>query len=128
LIRQDVENWKEGVQASFEAWMDAYGITFGQSAEKSLSNLQQGISGITEDTASATEGYMNIVSQRMFYHVTILEQIRDTMIGFNMDIQQSVQSQMLLQLQNSYTVQQSIKTMLEGWSSANGNSIRVEMI
>lgn len=101
---------------------------FGESSETQLSALQQGIKGITEDTAGALEGYMNIVSQQVFLHSELLTQIRDVLVGGDGDIQLGVQAQMLLQLQQSYQVQMAIQGILEGWSTPSGMGVRVELI
>lgn len=98
------------------------------SANSNLSALQQGIQGITEDTAGALEAYMNSVSQQVYLHSDILTQIRDTLVSFNNDVQVATIGQILLQLQASYQVQMTIQNTLDGWSSPNGQSIRVEMI
>ena len=95
---------------------------------KSLSALQQGIQSITEDTAGALEAYMNSVSQQVYFHSEILAQIRDMMLTYNNDVQVATIGQILLQLQASYQVQMTIQSTLEGWSSPNGQSVRVEMI
>lgn len=100
---------------------------FGESSETQLSALQQGIQGITEDTAGALEGYMNGVSQQVYYQSEILTQIRDAVVVFDGDVQLGTLSQMLLQLQQSYAVQMAIQSILEGWSSPNGMAVRVEM-
>jgi plasmid maintenance system antidote protein VapI len=97
-------------------------------SNKNLSALQQGIQGITEDTAGALEGYMNGVSQQVYYHSSLLEQIRDAVVGFDMDVQMGTFSQMLLQLQNSYTLMQSMQTMMENWTIPSGSGIRVQLL
>lgn len=102
--------------------------TFGQDSQKDLSQLQQGIQSISESTANALEGYMNSVSQQVYYHSTLLEQIRDAIMGTNSDIQLGVQGQMLLQLQQSYQVQMSIQGILEGALTPSGQGFRVELI
>ena len=101
---------------------------FGESSETQLSALQQGIQGITENTAGALEAYMNGVSQQVYYQSDLLTQIRDAVVGFDLDVQVATMSQILLQLQSSYTVQMSIQGILEGWSSTNGLAVRVEMV
>ena len=102
---------------------------FGELAEgQALSNLQQGIQGITEDTASALEAYMNSVSQQVYLHSDLLTQIRDAVVGFDLDVQLGVQSQMLLQLQNNYIVIQSMQSLMENWTTPAGNGIRVEVL
>ena len=98
------------------------------SNDAQLSALQQGIQGITEDTAGALEAYMNGVSQQVYLHSDLLTQIRDAVIGFNMDASLGVQSQMLFELQQSYAVQMAIQNILTGWSSANGLAVKVEMV
>lgn len=98
------------------------------SKDKTLSNLQQGIRGVTEETAGALEAYMNGVSQQVYYHSTLLEQIRDAVVGFDLDVSLGVQSQMLLQLQQSYAVQMAIQSILVGWSNPSGQAVRVELL
>jgi len=109
---------------------NALGIAYGVNGEasKSLSALQQGIQGITEETAGALEAYMNIVSQKVFEQNDLLVQIRDTIQGFDFDVQLGVFSQMLLQLQNNYILMQSIHSMMDGWTVPAGNGIRVELL
>lgn len=109
---------------------NALGIAYGSGSEasKNLSNLQQGISQISEDTAGALESYMNIVSQKVFEQNDLLVQIRDTIQGFDFDVQLGVFSQMLLQLQNNYILMQSIHSMMDGWTVPAGNGIRVELL
>ena len=108
-IRPELSSDWEAIRALLEE----FGLIKGDSS-KQLSSLQQGIQGITEDTAGAIEAYMNILNQKVFYHGTILEQIRDTLVGFDLDLSLGVQSQMLLQLQNSYQTQMAIQNLLEG--------------
>lgn len=132
----DVERYAEllkSMQGDYEAAEEAtreaaerLGLRMGDKAGN-LSALQAGIQGITEDTAGAIEAYLNIVSQRMFYHGTILEQIRDTLVGFDLDLSLGVQSQMLLQLQNSYQTQMAIQNLLEGTLTPNGRAFMVEL-
>lgn len=112
----------------FNAQLDAAGVEATSSESKSLSNLQQGIQGITEDTAGALEAITNGISQQCYLQSDLLTQIRDAVVGFDIDVQVSVMSQMLLQLQSSYQVQQSILTTMQGWSNASGMAMRVEMI
>lgn len=102
--------------------------TFGQDSQKDLSQLQQGISQISEQTANSIEAYLNGVSQQVYYHSTLLEQIRDAIMGTNSDIQLGVQGQMLLQLQNNYIIMQSIQSMMENWTVPSGSGIRVELM
>ena len=103
------------------------GIGAGSGSSKTLSALQQGIQGITEDTAGALEAYMNIVAQRMFEHGAILTEIRDTIQSFDIDVQLGIQSQMLLQLQSSYQVHQAIQRMIEGALNPSGRAFMVEL-
>ena len=109
---------------------DALGnwYTFGQDSDKTLSALQQGIQGITEDTAGALEAYMNGVSQQVYLHSDLLTQIRDAIVGIDIDVQTATQAQMLLQLQQSYTVQMAIRGILEGWNNPSGQAVRVELV
>ena len=97
-------------------------------ANKNLSSLQQGIQGITEDTAGALEAYMNGVSQQVYLHSDLLTQIRDAVVGMDMDIQVATQAQMLLQLQQSYAVQMAIQGILEGVLVPSGRAFSVELV
>lgn len=92
-----------------------------------LSALQQGIQGVTEDTAGAIEAYMNILNQHVFKQEASVTEIKDMLAQFNPNVQLGLMSQMLLQLQQSYQMQQSIKSILEGWSSNDGMSVKVEL-
>jgi hypothetical protein len=83
---------------------------------------------MSEDTGSALESYMNGVSQQVYLHSDLLTQIRDAVVGFDMDVQLGVFSQMLLQLQNNYIVMQSMQSMMEGWTTPSGQGIRVELL
>jgi DNA repair exonuclease SbcCD ATPase subunit len=108
----------------------ALGIAFGVNSEqeKNLSALRQGIAGVSEETASAVEAYLNGMSQQAYLRNNLLVQIRDTIMSFDMDVQLGVFSQMLLQLQNNYIVMQSMQSMMEGWTTPSGQGIRVELI
>jgi hypothetical protein len=101
---------------------------FGEASDKNLSALQQGIQGITEDTAGALEGYMNGVSQQVYLQSTLLTQIRDAVVGLTTDAGLGVQAQMLLQLQTNYNVMMTMQSMMEGWTVPSGQGIRVELI
>lgn len=130
LVAQGAANMIPALEATedeIRALLDKYGL-IKDTSDKTLSALQQGIQGITENTASALESYMNGVSQQVYLQSDLLTQIRDAVVGFDIDVQVSVMSQMLLQLQSSYQVQQSILTTMQGWSNASGMAMRVEMI
>lgn len=101
---------------------------FGQDSEKQLSNLQQGIAGITEDTAGALEAITNGISQQCYLQSDLLTQIRDSVVGLDLDVSLGVQSQMLLQLQNSYQTQQAIQQILEGVLVPSGRAFAVELL
>ena len=93
-----------------------------------LSALQQGIQGITEDTAGALEAITNGISQQVYLHSDLLTQIRDAVVALDGDVQMSVQGQMLLQLQQSYQVQMAIQTIMVGWSNPSGSAVKVELL
>ena len=97
-------------------------------SDKNLSALQQGISQISENTAESLEAYMNGVSQQVYYQSSLLEQIRDSVVGLDLDVSLGVQSQMLLQLQNSYQTQQAIQQILEGVLVPSGRAFAVELL
>ena len=127
-VKQEATEMKDDAKKTFEAYMDAFGILFGQDSTKELSALQQGIQGITEDTAGALESYMNIVSQRMFEQGSLIREIRDVVVGFDTDVQTATQAQMLLQLQQSYAVQMAIQGILEGVLNPSGRAFSVELL
>lgn len=134
----DVRNYAgmlRGVSPELEAYMDdlenilrEMGLIKDTTSEKALSSLQQGIQGVTEDTAGAIEAITSGMSQQIYKQSDLLTQIRDAVIGMDVDVSVGVMSQILLQLQSSYQTQNAIRSIMEGWSSANGMSVRVEMI
>ena len=93
-----------------------------------LSALQQGLQSMSESTANALEAYANSISQQVYYHSSLLEQIRDSVVGLDLDVSLGVQSQMLLQLQNSYQTQQAIQQILEGVLVPSGRAFAVELM
>ena len=97
-------------------------------SNNSLSNLQQGIQSLSEDTGNAIESYLNGISQQIYLHSSQLEEIKALMQGWDFDVSLGTMSQILLQLQSSYQVQMTIQNTLLGWSSPNGMSVRVEMV
>lgn len=119
---------REAINDDLKALYTALGIAYGSDAEKSLSALQQGISGITEDQAGALEAYWNINTQQQFVHTDLLTQIRDTLTGLEFDVQTETMSQILLQLRSSYEIQAAIHSLLSGWSADNERAVRVELI
>lgn len=128
-MRDMAAGWREDVKNEFEYWMGAFGIGFGEGADnKQLSSLQQGIQSVTEETASAVEAYLNGMSQQAYLRNDLLTQIRDAVVGFDMDVQIGTLSEILLQLQASYQVQMSIQGILEGWATPSGQAVRVELV
>lgn len=119
---------REAINDDLKALYTALGIAYGSDAEKSLSALQQGISGITENQAGALEAYWNINTQQQFVHTDLLTQIRDIVSGFDTDIQTATLGQILLQLRTSYEIQSAIHSLLSGWSADNERAVRVELI
>jgi len=108
------------------ALLERYGL-FEDQSNKTLSALQQGIQGITEDTAGALEAYMNGVSQQVYLQSDLLTQIRDAVVGLNADVQLATQAQILLQLQQSYAVQMAIQGILAGVLNPSGRAFVVEL-
>ena len=102
--------------------------TYGENNTKELSALQQGLQSMSESTAESLEAYMNSVSQQVYLHSDLLTQIRDAVVGFDIDVQTASLSQILLQLQTNYIVMQSMQSMMEGWTTPSGQGIRVELI
>lgn len=120
----------EAINQDLKNLYGALGIAYGsgKGTGKTLSNLQQGIQSITEDTAGALEAITSGMSQQVYYHSTLLEQIRDSVIGIDLDVSLGVQSQILLQLQNSYQTQQAIQHILEGVLVPSGRAFAVELL
>lgn len=121
----------EGINQDLANLFNALGLRRGYGAGGAtgeLSALQQGIQGITEDTAGALEAYMNGVSGQVYLQTTLMQSIATTLAEMNPTENAATTAAILLQLQQSYQVQNAIQYILTGWSSANGRSIRVEMI
>ena len=116
------ENMKD-----IEAFLRELGL-LNDTKDKTLSALQQGIQGITEDTAGALEGYMNGVSQQVYLQSDLLTQIRDAVVTLDNDVTMATQAQMLLQLQNNYILMQTMASLMNGWTTPSGQGIRVELI
>ena len=117
----------EGYMDELEGILREMGLIKDATSEEALSKLQQGIQGVTEDTAGAIEAYMNIVAQRVFEQNLYLQEIRDHLNNFDLDVQLGTLSQMLLQLQQSYQVQQNIESILTGVLNPSGRAIVVEL-
>lgn len=117
----------EGYMDELENILREMGLIKDATSDEALSKLQQGIQGVTEDTAGAIEAYMNIVAQRVFEQNLYLQEIRDHLNNFDLDVQLGTLSQMLLQLQQSYQVQQNIESILTGVLNPSGRAIVVEL-
>ena len=117
----------EGWEGRINEILKRYDL-FKDTSDKQLSALQQGIQGVTEDTASAVEAYLNGMSQQAYLRNDLLTQIRDAVVTMDVDVQTGVQAQMLLQLQQSYAVQMAIQGILEGWNNPSGQAVRVELV
>lgn len=129
LFQDDNTNLANILPDTLKSYLDALGIKYGDRAgEKELSALQQGIQGITEDTAGALEGITNGISQQCYLQSDLLTQIRDAVVSMDMDVSLGVMSQILLQLQSSYQIQQSMLLTMENWTNPSGNAVRVELI
>lgn len=127
-MREFFEQGRDDFKNNFLAYMDAFGIKFGEGAGKAdLSALQQGITNISETTAESLEAYMNSVSQQVYYQSDILTQIRDILVNFGGDITIATNAQILFELQQSTQIQMSIQSILQGWSNASGLAVRVEL-
>ena len=117
----------EGWEGRINEILKRYDL-FKDTSDKQLSALQQGIQGVTEDTAGAIEAYLNGMSQQAYLRNDLLTQIRDAVVTMDVDVQLSTMSQMLLQLQNNYIVMQSMQSMMESWTVPSGQGIRVELM
>lgn len=120
----------EAINEDLKALYGALGIAYGSGKDsgQTLSNLQQGIQSITEDTAGALEAITNGISQQVYLQSDILSQIRNAVVGLDLDVQTGTMGEILLQLQQSHQVQMAIQNILMGWSNASGLAMRVEMI
>lgn len=121
-------SFADDINRELTALFNYLGIPFGSGNASGLSDLQQGIKGITEDQAGALEAYWNANTQQQYIHTDLLTQIRDMMASYNMDVQLGTMGQILLQLQQSYLAQMAIRGIMEGWTSPSGMSVRVEMV
>jgi hypothetical protein len=97
------------------------------SKDMALSNLQQGLQSMSEETANSLEAYMNGVSQQCYLQSDLLTQIRDAVVAIDSDVQLATNAQILLHLQQSYAVQMAIQSILMGWSTRSGMAVRVEL-
>lgn len=125
---RDVSPELEGYISELENILHEMGLIKDATSEQALSKLQQGIASVSEDTAGAIEAYMNSVSQQVYLQSDILTQIRDTILGFELDAQVATLSQMLLQLQQSYVVQQNIENLLQNVINPSGRAFMVELV
>lgn len=118
---------------------DALGALYGQleqigavskdlDAQNQLSNLQQGIQSVTEETAGALEAITNGISQQCYLQSDLLTQIRDAVVTMDNDVQIATQAQILLQLQQSFAVHMAIKNILEGVLNPSGRAFNVELL
>lgn len=126
-IRDKIAGFRDETKEEVQEWLDLFDIKFGEDSTKQLSALQQGIQGITEETAGAIEAYLNGVSQQVYLHSDLLMQIRDTVQSFDLTLQAGIQGQILLQLQSSYLIMRSMEALMNNWTTADGMGIRVEM-
>ena len=111
----------------FNAMLERYDL-FNKDSSSNLSALQQGIAGVSEETAGALEAITNGISQQSYLQSDLLTQIRDAVVSMDMDVQVATQAQMLLQLQQSYAVQMAIQGILEGVLTPSGRAFSVELL
>ena len=119
------ERWDDIARRAIEDMKNATSMLGG---DANLSALQQGIQGITESTASALEAYMNGVSQQVYAHTQLLTEIRDAVQGVDSSAQLGALTQILFQAQQSYQVQQSIQSILEGALTPSGRGFNVQLL
>ncbi|MFA6875681.1 MAG: hypothetical protein WCQ87_03505 [Parabacteroides sp.] len=120
-LRKEYTDMATAADARAKAAEAAAGLS--TTSTSTLSSLQQGISSVTEDTAGALEATLNGMNGQIYQQTGMLQQIASSS-----EINLGVQSQMLLQMQESYKIQMSIQGLLSGWNNATGRAIRVEMI
>ena len=108
--------------------LESIGIISKGTGATELSNLQQGISAMSESTAEALLAYWNANTQQVYLQSDLLTQIRDILINFGGDVTIATNAQILLQLQQSFQVQMTIQNVLTGVLNASGLAFRVEMV
>ena len=121
MLNQEYNNIVKGAQDQVKTMEEAAGLN--TSTTSDLSSLQQGIQNMTEDTGGALEASLNGISGQVYLHTTLLQGLLN-----NSNISLGVQSQMLLQMRDSYQIQKSIQSMISNAVSNNGKSFRVELI
>lgn len=114
----------EWMKNNFPSIMEAFGIKFGQAAgDASLSGLQKGIQGVTEETAGAIEAYMNNIAGQVFQQTTLQQQMVNLM-----EVNTGTNSQVLLSLRESYQIMSAIRDWTISISTPAGNGVRVQLI
>lgn len=78
--------------------------------------LQKGIKGVTEQTASAIESYLNTLRYEVFKHTNLL-----TSIARDVSLSRDIQSSILIQAQQHYQVALAIKQLIESVTINNGS-------
>ena len=121
MLNQEWNNIVKGAQDKVKTMEEAAGLS--TSTTSDLSSLQQGIQNMTEDTGGALEASLNGISGQVYLHTTFLQGLLS-----NSNISLGTQSQMLLQMRDSYQIQKSIQSMISNAVSNNGKSFRVELI
>jgi len=117
-LKKDYNDIVSSAMATRTSLLKAMGAT----TTSALSDLQKGIQGISESTGGAIEGYMNNISGQIFLQSTQLAQLLA-----QGDINTASNSQILLQLQQSYQMQSAIRTLISNAVSSNGRGFNVYM-
>ena len=120
MLNQGWNNIVKGAQDKVKTMEEAAGLS--TSTTSDLSSLQQGIQNMTEDTGGALEASLNGISGQVYSQTNILQNLLN-----NSNVSLGTQSQILLQMRESYQIQKSIQSILTGWSNNSGRAIMVEL-
>ena len=119
-LQTSYNNMVKSAQDKLKNLEQAAGLDLSSSSD--LSGLQQGIQSMSEETGGALEAYANNISGEIFKHTSIFQQLLN-----NSSIGLALQSNVLLQMQQSYQVQKAIQGILNGALANNGNSFMVTL-
>lgn len=111
-LNSSKDNWLEGADEYMKVLADFYGIS--PNADSALSALQQGIQGITEDTASALESLLNSMRFFLATQQADVAVIKDYLLSRGEVTNDSgTTSPMLTELKNQTMVLRNIHSMWE---------------
>lgn len=123
LTKDDAQKWAEEVKATFPALNDALEgflgvLTNTSAATGSLTGLEEGIAGASEETVQVVAAYLNSIRFFVSDNNTVIKQLRDYVVGTD-----EAGNPMLGQLRVIAEQTKAIKSLLEDVKS--GNKLRV---